>query len=158
MPKLETLTPFFQVNTHFALRPVPVRPGRTERAVLRYGEVSTGLVKPEMAKKPAVSDAWHLSRLAGAICVVNWTYVKYPPHLKCRQRPELIFLLSTYLLDTFPSEKITSESLPDTSAEEGILRKSGIQILATRNTLRLDWRYMIIKSVYRCKISCKTVL
>lgn len=51
------------------LEPISVRLGSTERAVLTYGEVSTGLVKPKGGKKPAVSLAPPESRLAGVKCL-----------------------------------------------------------------------------------------
>lgn len=51
--------------TASTLEPVQVRPGSTDRDVYKYIEGSTGLGKPEMAKRLAVSDAPHLSRLAG---------------------------------------------------------------------------------------------
>lgn len=63
--------------TGIALESVPVQPGSTEQAVQKYGDVSTGPVKPEMAKKSAESSAEPKSRLAGARPVEVFCYLAY---------------------------------------------------------------------------------
>ena len=55
------------IITTSALRLVLTQEGSTERAVFTYGEVSTGLLVSEIAKKPAEFHALHGSRLAGAV-------------------------------------------------------------------------------------------
>lgn len=63
--------------TGIALEPVSVRPGSTEQVVQKYDDASTGLVKPEMAKKSAESLATPKSRLAGARPVEVFCYLAY---------------------------------------------------------------------------------
>jgi len=60
--------------TGVALESVLVQPGSTEQAVKKYGDASTGLVKPKMAKNLAVQDAPHLGRLGGARPVRLYVY------------------------------------------------------------------------------------
>ena len=58
-------------GTQPALEAVSAPRGSTQRAAVNYGEVNTGLLKPEMPKKPAEFLAQPESRPAGAVCVLD---------------------------------------------------------------------------------------
>lgn len=58
-------------GTQPALEAVSAPRGSTQRAAVNYGEVNTGLLKPEMPKKPAEFLAQPDSRSAGAVCVLD---------------------------------------------------------------------------------------
>lgn len=61
-----------------ALSSDSVREGSTQEAVLKYGDLSTELIKPDMGKKPAESLTPSESRLAGAGGIVRTRFAPSP--------------------------------------------------------------------------------
>lgn len=66
-------------TTRSTLRSVSVRPRSTQQAVYQYGAASTGMGKPEMAKRPAEQPALLDGRLADVERVEHaWAFAMQP--------------------------------------------------------------------------------